>query len=190
MPRLIGVFAGRTSFCWFCHEAAHVKVLWGSWVTTVKQFTRFLSTKISFAMLMSWVDFPHFHVWATSWQNQQMACGPSEDSDQPGHPPSLIRVFAVGMKKAWFHWFCNEAAHFVIFRCITGATTFCSGVGYVWSRNSYVKFLRKGMERKFWAVTQQTGLCDSWSLQCVSVSALPINRTRVVEQIRSVFCDN
>ena len=27
---------------------------------------------------------------------------PSEDSDQPGHPPSLIRVSAVHMKKAWF----------------------------------------------------------------------------------------
>ena len=26
---------------------------------------------------------------------------PSEDSNQPGHPPSLIRVFAVRMKKAW-----------------------------------------------------------------------------------------
>ena len=26
---------------------------------------------------------------------------PSEDSDQPGNPPSLIRVFAVRMKKAW-----------------------------------------------------------------------------------------
>ena len=25
----------------------------------------------------------------------------SEDSDQPGHPPSLIRVFAVRMKKGW-----------------------------------------------------------------------------------------
>ena len=25
---------------------------------------------------------------------------PSEDSDQPGHKPSLIRVFAVRMKKA------------------------------------------------------------------------------------------
>ena len=24
-----------------------------------------------------------------------MTCAPSEDSDQPGHPPSLIRVFAV-----------------------------------------------------------------------------------------------
>ena len=31
----------------------------------------------------------------------KIACAPSEDSDQPGHPPSLIRVFAVRMKKAW-----------------------------------------------------------------------------------------
>ena len=31
----------------------------------------------------------------------KMACAPSEDSDQPGHPPSLIRAFAVRMKKAW-----------------------------------------------------------------------------------------
>ena len=41
------------------------------------------------------------HGWATSWQNQQNDCAPSEDSDQPGHPPSLIRVFAVRMKIAW-----------------------------------------------------------------------------------------
>ena len=33
--------------------------------------------------------------------NQQNGFAPSEDSDQPGHPPSLIRVFAVRMKKAW-----------------------------------------------------------------------------------------
>ena len=33
--------------------------------------------------------------WAASWQNQQNDCVPSEDSDQPVHPPSLIRVFAV-----------------------------------------------------------------------------------------------
>ena len=32
---------------------------------------------------------------AASWQNQQNDCASSEDSDQPGHPPSLIRVFAV-----------------------------------------------------------------------------------------------
>ena len=31
----------------------------------------------------------------------KMACAPSEASDQPGLPPSLIRVFAVRMKTAW-----------------------------------------------------------------------------------------
>ena len=33
-------------------------------------------------------------------KNNKMACAPSEGSDQAGHPPSLIRVFAVCMKKA------------------------------------------------------------------------------------------
>ena len=40
-------------------------------------------------------------IWAATWQNQQSDCVPSEDSDQSGHPPSLIRVFAVCMKKPW-----------------------------------------------------------------------------------------
>ena len=34
-------------------------------------------------------------------KNNEMACAPSEDSDQPGHTPSLTKVFAVRMKKAW-----------------------------------------------------------------------------------------
>ena len=34
-------------------------------------------------------------------KTNKMACAPSEDSDQPGHPPNLIRVFAVRMKKLW-----------------------------------------------------------------------------------------
>ena len=34
-------------------------------------------------------------------KTNKMACAPSEDSNQPGHLPSLIRVFAVRMKKAW-----------------------------------------------------------------------------------------
>ena len=33
-------------------------------------------------------------------KTNKMAWAPSEDSDQPGHPPSLIRIFAVRMKKA------------------------------------------------------------------------------------------
>ena len=47
------------------------------------------------------VAFSSHVIWAAIWQNQQSECAPSEDSDQPGHPPSLIRVFAVRMKKAW-----------------------------------------------------------------------------------------
>ena len=34
-------------------------------------------------------------------KTNKMAFAPSEDSDQPGHPPSLISVFAVRMKQAW-----------------------------------------------------------------------------------------
>ena len=40
-------------------------------------------------------------VWAEIRQNQQCGCAPREDSDQPGHPASLIRVFTVRMKKTW-----------------------------------------------------------------------------------------
>ena len=34
-------------------------------------------------------------IWAALWQNQQNDCASSEGSDQPGHPPSLIRAFAM-----------------------------------------------------------------------------------------------
>ena len=38
--------------------------------------------------------------WAPSWQNQQNGLCAQRRLDQPGHPSSLIRVFAVSMKKA------------------------------------------------------------------------------------------
>ena len=34
-------------------------------------------------------------------KSNNCGCAPSEDLDQPEHPPSLISVFAVHMKKAW-----------------------------------------------------------------------------------------
>ena len=52
-----------------------------------------------FFCLLLWLVV--FLIWATSWQNQQNECAPSEDSDQPWHSPSLIRVFAVRIKKDW-----------------------------------------------------------------------------------------
>ena len=54
-----------------------------------------------FVILSHFVSWAGCGILATTWQNQQSGCAASEDSDQPGHPPSLIRVFAVRMKKAW-----------------------------------------------------------------------------------------
>ena len=78
------------------------------------------------------------HLWTTTWKkNNKMTCAPSEDSDQPGHLPSLIRGFAVRRNTGplttywehsedwvdaqadlilrWAHrsfcWFCHETAH-------------------------------------------------------------------------------
>ena len=57
-----------------------------------------IKQKIRIHVLYTWYDKCK---WAATWQNQQNGCAPSEDSDQSGHPPSLNRVFAVRMKKAW-----------------------------------------------------------------------------------------
>ena len=44
---------------------------------------------------------------ATTWQNQQSDCVPSENSVQPGHLPSLIRVFAVRSMGSYGPKFCS-----------------------------------------------------------------------------------
>ena len=48
------------------------------------------------------------HFIQKTWHNEpprdktnKMVCAPSKDSDQPGHPPSLIRVFAVCSMGSW-----------------------------------------------------------------------------------------
>ena len=88
----------------------------------------------------TWSELPHD-------KTNKVACVPGKDSDQPGHPPTLIRVFAVRMKRAlvlsyplraqrklirlggcpgWsesslgaqsFCWFCHEAAHLFLWVC-------------------------------------------------------------------------
>ena len=61
-------------------------------------------SEVKFSQIIVNVQYYQQHlenIWATTWQNQQNECAPSEDSNQSGHPPSLIRVFAVCMKKAW-----------------------------------------------------------------------------------------
>ena len=52
-------------------------------------------------------------------KTNKMACAPSEDSDQPGHPPSLISLRCpldaqADLSLRWaympFCWFCHDAA--------------------------------------------------------------------------------
>ena len=65
---------------------------------------------------------PEQILWAATWQNQPNECAPSEDSDEPRHPPSLIRVFAVrsmgslghqvsscGQRRLWSDWADSQA---------------------------------------------------------------------------------
>ena len=44
-----------------------------------------------------------FNMKIEPWHDKtiKMICVPSEDSDQPGHPPSLTRVSAVRLKQNW-----------------------------------------------------------------------------------------
>ena len=51
-------------------------------------------------MSNSSIDCMFLEVSAKHYLCSKKACAPSEDSDQPGHLPSLIRVFPVSMKKA------------------------------------------------------------------------------------------
>ena len=48
---------------------------------------------ILFVLLLKYLIV--WDMWAASWRNLQNDCAPSEDPDQPGHLPSLIRVFNV-----------------------------------------------------------------------------------------------
>ena len=146
------------AFCWFCHAPAQmICVQWrlrsfcmdsdqsghpwslislhcpleealGSWLPTELQ--------LKTLRIMLAESYLGIHIWFEPLHDKtnKMTCAPSEDSDQPGHPPSLIRVFAVRLKKHWvlscpecawrrlwsdwlgarsFCWFCHAVAHFI-----------------------------------------------------------------------------
>ena len=43
-----------------------------------------------------------FNTFEPHDKTNKVVCAPSEDSDEPGHPPCPIRLFAIRTKKAWF----------------------------------------------------------------------------------------
>ena len=104
------------------HKSLQWTFMYSGQTVSIQQFSRFMfsletmtwvpwvmNRKIPWEKLHGWYDckrwwaliIMHIIKWAATWQNQQSDCAHSQDSDQPGHPPSLIWVVAVRMKKAW-----------------------------------------------------------------------------------------
>ena len=75
--------------------------------------------------------------WAASWQNQQNDCASSEDSDQPGHPPRLVIVVAVGIHPVWSEsslcaqWVAKDPSFLLADSKDTWAGRTCHFVGFV-----------------------------------------------------------
>ena len=167
------------SFC--CSLVGSSLKLWGK--KLVRQFrpqNRFFSEKKKKkSVFLGWLIELERNIWAATWQNQQNDCAPSEDSDQSGHPPSLIRVFAVRMKKAWVlsyplsaqrrlwsDWADSQAGLVFAGRTVTVSVSSCRG-----------SYQNPSFETRFWPVhttwflannidSDQTGrMHRSWDVQ-------------------------
>ena len=103
--------------------------------------------------------------WVASWQNQQCGCAPSEHSDQPAHPPSLIRVCAVhlmgsqgpkvsscGQRRLWSVWADAQA-----------------DLSFCWGHNHIVGFV---MSQLTWFYIAYDGICVKFLLSGSLVSEI------------------
>ena len=118
-------------------------------------------------------------LWAAAWQNNKMTGAPSEDSDQPEHPPSLTRIFAVRMKKAWVLSYLLSAqrrlhrldgcpgwsessldaqvillvlsccSSWLVYRFVVLRLPYCSGHGVNWAASSEFGIYRLCEQRRF-----------------------------------------
>ena len=80
----------RVVYMWFCQAQTQQS----------QKSTNFtLNNKNNYSIVIIFI----LHKMSRNMTNQENEYAPSKDSDQPGHPPSPIRVFAVCMKKAWVH---------------------------------------------------------------------------------------
>ena len=74
-------------------------------------------------------------VWAASWQNNKLACAPSEDSDQPGHPTQSDQSSLTAWRNLGSlatHWAHSEDSDQRLIWVFAGRT--CQYVGFVTRR--------------------------------------------------------
>ena len=95
--------------------------------------------------------------WAATCQNQQIDCVPSEDSDQPWYPPSLIRVFAVRIKKAWVLSYPLSAQRRLWSDCADAQ----ADLSLRWAHRHFVSFV---MSRLKWRSLSPTIIMKMWKI--------------------------
>ena len=87
---------------WAVHDIPYSSFVVFSWYVSI------VTTSLG-EELFCWLNgFVCIYKWKSLYsfeppydKTNKMTCAPSEDSDQPGHPPSLIRVFADRMRKTF-----------------------------------------------------------------------------------------
>ena len=92
-------------------------------------------------------------------------CTPSEDSDQPGHLPSLIRVFAVCMKKAWVLRY-PLSAHRRLWSDWADAQ---ADLSLRWAHRLFVGFVMRWL-KKLWHKNLKS---PEWTLKTINIKATP-----------------
>ena len=116
--------------------------------------------KLKSGVILS-LSFKVLYNWVATWQKQQNElCAQRRDSDQPGHPPSLIRVFAVRMKKP-------RALNYLLsaqWRLIRLGR--CPG----WSESSLGARHFVGFVMWRLICSQETDICSIWATSCENVS--------------------
>ena len=109
-------------------------------------------------------------------KTNKIECASTEGSDQPGHPPSLIRVFAVRMKKHWvliyplsaqrglwsdwadvqtdlsLRWSHTHFVGFVMSRLILWPH-----LKILWHYETVIGVIRRGRQKKRWSIISQNG---------------------------------
>ena len=81
-------------------------------------------------------------------KTNKMACVPSKDPGQPGHLPSLIRVFAFHMKKAWVLSYPLSAQR----RLWTDWADAQADLSLHWMHSHFVGFVMRRL--KFWSILE------------------------------------
>ena len=110
-----------------------------------------------------------------------MACAPSEDSDQPGYPLSLIRVFAVRMKKHWVHNYSLSAERrlWSDWADAQADLSLCwAHMSFCWFCHIYLYFNKLVHMLLFWTcwcrkpIVLKYNSTHAWELKCMSNAEL------------------